>query len=615
MIKYIRATIIFTMIISIVTLFAGCDQLTNSFGGIDLSILDNLTSKKQVPVYSGMTVSTIPITSASASANAKDKTDVDYSGNNGNHNGHFKGDYEDNNSSIDTSNPFPDNNQTIEDSIDDSLNVLESNSVKYYGVTNGDIYINIHISNPDQFEILSFTLNGVKYSNYMFEPGSNMELIILKLNVGKVSGLIEYTIDAIKYIDGSTIKDAIIAGDQTVAVGIKDDDQVTAKISELEVETNKISFNVIINDRDNLIGLSNGSVQAILYDGNSIIATKDLSLGKNFVKFENLKTGTVYQYAIVGFYDDFSGIGFDSNLLYKNAVSTDAIVLFSNITLSYNTIDFDFIWMDDYSKKKLTSLSLYKDGELLKSLSTDTTRIDDLLSANTYKLIARYENNGIEEEIYLEFTTAKFVAPNITISLVFKTQTSITFDIIENDDQDLGNIISIDLYNENGKIAEADSLDTREFIGLESDSTYTIKVTYLYNLKDGSAPITTTSSITCSLEKDFAYGIDPSNNTIMITKSRLSYAEEIIIPDTIDGYTVSGIASYAFADHSGLKKLVIPNSVTFIDYAALSGCSSLTDLSIPYVGSPLESSEILYPFGYIFGSDFYNNSVAINQIP
>ena len=55
----------------------------------------------------------------------------------------------------------------------------------YYAMQNEDIYIHIHLTNPEDFEILSFTLNGIKYTSYMFEPGSNTENLILKYNVGK----------------------------------------------------------------------------------------------------------------------------------------------------------------------------------------------------------------------------------------------------------------------------------------------------------------------------------------------------------------------------------------------------------------------------------------------
>ncbi len=88
----------------------------------------------------------------------------------------------------------------------------------YYAMPGEDIYIHIHISNPRGYEILSFTLNGVKYTSYMFEPGSDTETLILKYNVGETSGLQEYTIDAIKYVDGERIKDVRMKGDKTVKV-------------------------------------------------------------------------------------------------------------------------------------------------------------------------------------------------------------------------------------------------------------------------------------------------------------------------------------------------------------------------------------------------------------
>ena len=71
----------------------------------------------------------------------------------------------------------------------------------YYAMPGEDIYIYVHISNPDEFEILSFTLNEVKYSAYMFVDGSDLETLILKCNVGEIEGVMQYTIDVIKYVD------------------------------------------------------------------------------------------------------------------------------------------------------------------------------------------------------------------------------------------------------------------------------------------------------------------------------------------------------------------------------------------------------------------------------
>ena len=68
----------------------------------------------------------------------------------------------------------------------------------YYVSRNVDFYITVHIDNPDNYEILSFTLNGKKYSSYMFENGSDMENLILKCSAEDEYDVKEFTIDAIK---------------------------------------------------------------------------------------------------------------------------------------------------------------------------------------------------------------------------------------------------------------------------------------------------------------------------------------------------------------------------------------------------------------------------------
>lgn len=55
----------------------------------------------------------------------------------------------------------------------------------------------------------------------MFEQGSTTELIILKVNAGENVGSREYTIDGIKYVDGTKIKNAVIAGEQTIEINIR----------------------------------------------------------------------------------------------------------------------------------------------------------------------------------------------------------------------------------------------------------------------------------------------------------------------------------------------------------------------------------------------------------
>lgn len=168
----------------------------------------------KAPVYLGMTVSNeAPVVNSAMvdtdafspiALSADDSmlmpmhlNNTNSEGNNGNH-----GSNDTNTTEATTTNPPPE--------------VFESET--YYAMPGEDIYIYVHISNPNEYEILSFTLNGVKYSSYMFEPGSDLETLILKCNVGDVEGVMQYTIDAIKYVDGEAIKDVRMKGDQTIEV-------------------------------------------------------------------------------------------------------------------------------------------------------------------------------------------------------------------------------------------------------------------------------------------------------------------------------------------------------------------------------------------------------------
>ena len=79
------------------------------------------------------------------------------------------------------------------------------------------------------------------------------------------------------------------------------------------------------------------------------------------------------------------------------------------------------------------------------------------------------------------------------------------------------------------------------------------------------------------------YDITPANRTASVT--RVSYSGGVIIPETIafDGttYSVTSIGDGAFANHSGLTSVTIPNSVTSICNYAFFNCSGLTSVTIP----------------------------------
>lgn len=462
------------------------------------------STEKQVPIYQGMSITSANESASDArlpSVMAGTNNGNGNNGDNGNHYGQYKGDHSGNNNEPDDEDPFPDNNENenIEEEIKSTLEVIGSPDTIYYASVGEDIYINIHISNPDSFEIVSFTLNGKKYSNYMFEDGSDMENIILKYNVGEESGVIDYTIDAIKYIDGTEIKDVLINGDKTVRAGVCKDNQVSANVSGVDVGTNSISFNVNVKDNDKLVEFSDGELCAVLYDGFEIIDRVELKVGENSVSFDGLETSRVYQYAIVGHYDNFSGEGFGMNLLYKDAFSTEAVVLFDAVSIYTDHIDFGLLWHEDATDRNLKSLKLYRNNMLVSELDTEATSVSDLLSGCTYLLVAEYINRDATESISLEFTTYAKDMPVLNLLAGEVTKTSISFSINEIDLEEVGEITKIELIH-NGEVVSLIDVTSTEIGGLLSGNEYTVRVTYSYNLNDDLGRQTLIREITATTE-------------------------------------------------------------------------------------------------------------------
>lgn len=77
------------------------------------------------------------------------------------------------------------------------------------------------------------------------------------------------------------------------------------------------------------------------------------------------------------------------------------------------------------------------------------------------------------------------------------------------------------------------------------------------------------------------YELDSYNETATVTACDTAFLGELVIPDSVDGYTVTGIGSYAFSDCNLITSLIIPETVTYIGDYAFQYCDSLTKVNIP----------------------------------
>ena len=92
-------------------------------------------------------------------------------------------------------------------------------------------------------------------------------------------------------------------------------------------------------------------------------------------------------------------------------------------------------------------------------------------------------------------------------------------------------------------------------------------------------PAATVVEIPTTDSEGLAYTI--AKNKVTITGIGTCTDKAIRIPAQIEGKPVTGIANYAFMDHSTLTAVAIPEGVTSIGNDAFSGCTSLSVVSLP----------------------------------
>ena len=478
-------------------------------------ILSGRPDAKQVPIYQGMTAhaynndSTVNAGGMSISFLSAGSSDQGFDwlkdGDNGNHNGHDK-------NGKDTS------AETEEES--SSLEIGEQEIV-FYTRPNTDFYIKVHISNPDNYEILSFTLNGKKYSSYMFEEGSDMENLILKCNVGDAEGIIEYTIDAIKYVDGTEIKDVIMEGNRTIKIGVYTDNQPASKITEEKIGLDSIGFDVSLSDELGMIEMSGGNVWVELLKDGNVVSRKDISnFERENVIFESLEKDTAYECRVLAHYNSLDGQGMADHVLLSRKFRTESIFVIDIKDTSQDGVEFLIEWNDLVENKTLTSLTLFRGGEKVRDIPVTDTRIDGLLSNNTYMLVAQYDlNDGSGSHITEKSVEIKTLAKAEPV-FKFNDITSDTFTIIGSyDHTDTDKTLvsySVKLYS--GEVLVARNTDMKiEFNSLNSYTKYTVAIEYQFDLNDGKGV----------QEKRAEYSLN-TRPYINVTRLRLANTEDVL---------------------------------------------------------------------------------------
>ncbi len=392
-----------------------------------------------------------------------------------------------------------------------SVDVTVDPEIKYYVYPKEKFIIEVHIDNPDNFEIQSFTLNGEKYANYMFKTGSTMELLLLEVTAPEKSGYAEYTIDAIKYIDGTEIKDVDMSGgDKSIKVGVIYNELPTATIVSEKISPTSIELSVDVKDVNSLIGKN--ELLICLSDGENVVYSKPLSLGENKVLFENLNVLRTYEYGVVTAYDKAGGNNTEQYWLVKNEVTTASAFNVGNVVTTNEAVTFEVTKAGE--KGSITSVSLYdaKTNSLVQTASAVTRAFEGLKSEHAYNLRIdfTYKINGEEVSDWIvinDIVTKAKSKPEVTIAGLSADQVSVSYSLVKKDENSGLKIDKVDLLR-GGEVVKTNSGElSGSFAGLLSDNDYAVLVSYSYDLNDGKGLIseTVTSDIKTKAKIKLSY--------------------------------------------------------------------------------------------------------------
>ena len=377
----------------------------------------------------------------------------------------------------------------IETDIDEiaGIDIHESSETEYF-VKPGDTFIvEVHLSNPYDFEIQSFTLNGNKYSSYMFERGSTMELLRLELVAPEEPGLKEYTIDAIKYIDGTQIKDVRMSGEKTIKAGFTYPDAPQV-IANCDVATTGIQFSLDITDPWNRI--SANTLHFYMTDGRSIILDQPLSVGHSEIAATALRMSKAYQYGVIAAYDLLDGDGLHSTWLVQETLHTKSAVTLQIDAVTEESLTFSSTI--DYSHpidNLVYSIIDETTGATVKEVY-ETGTVDGLLSNHDYSVYADYGNN-VDGRNYSDWNktdpihTDSKVVPTFAFSSIESNKTGVSYSMSSTDPSLIGQLESVSVYDDDSLVASL-TQDSGEFHNLLSDHVYSIVAEFSYDLNDGN---------------------------------------------------------------------------------------------------------------------------------
>jgi len=350
-----------------------------------------------------------------------------------------------------------------------------------FGVPGETVYIQIWLNNPSQYTILSLKLNGTKYqiggdlfSFFVEKNGAHYNCVYAAVAIPENTFVdIDYTVTDIEYIANTFINadgtDEFMNENDTVSVGLPYSDKAvevsTLEASEITTDSYSVSFDV--TDSGNVVSQSGSWLGFAIYDGESFVYNKAISVGENEINASSLAEDTEYT-ALVYIYGDLhDGAGVVAHVISEAYFTTKSAVDYFEVEADYyHNWDFPEIGVEADSglcvnvDASLTSdtaafdrLELYKGEELVYTNEEffGNDGIEDLLADTEYTVRIYFSDNDYSEH-YVEktVTTGRMTKPEVELQgkYAFLNSALFTFDYIQNGflRQAITNDVRVEIY-------------------------------------------------------------------------------------------------------------------------------------------------------------------------
>ncbi|MCI6509250.1 MAG: leucine-rich repeat domain-containing protein, partial [Bacilli bacterium] len=250
-----------------------------------------------------------------------------------------------------------------------------------------------------------------------------------------------------------------------------------------------INYSYKITDSDNISTLK---AIKLYYNNKEVEGTNNL--------YTNLLSNNTYKLVITLLNDYHDGRDIQEET-YTKEIKTKALedieldikleALKREINYKHTLVDFDGI-------SKIVEIKLYLGNKLIKATKDLTEKeFTDLFSNTTYRVIYVVEkdfNDGLGVQTFEYEATTKTLAlmiPVISMSFTSNAE-SINYKLITVDNDQIINHVKLDVYNGDILIKTITKFDENIINELESNTLYTFRLSYTYNLNENSDDLTTT---------------------------------------------------------------------------------------------------------------------------